>query len=149
MSVTYTKESIWKGINRPNTAIVIPVNTVGVMGAGLAKQAKDTFSDIFTQYQQALRSGELTINKVVVVTCGTQPLVLFPTKIDWKNPSELIWVTNGLKYLKDNYTTLGLSGMQIWMPKLGCGWGGLKWDSVRPVIQNYFQNHPLEIVVSI
>jgi O-acetyl-ADP-ribose deacetylase (regulator of RNase III) len=63
-------------------ALVNPVNTVGVMGAGLACQVKHTFPAVFQAYAAACRRGELRTGIVIAHSTGTNPryVVSFPTK---------------------------------------------------------------------
>jgi O-acetyl-ADP-ribose deacetylase (regulator of RNase III) len=81
-------------------ALVNPVNTVGVMGAGLALQFKRKYPDMLHQYVGTCRANEMCVGRVVVhyPGLGHRPwhIVLFPTKQDWRNPSQLEWIDAGL-----------------------------------------------------
>ena len=48
-------------------ALVNPVNCVGRMGKGLAKQFKDAFPKNFTAYQRACRENEMKPGQMLVV----------------------------------------------------------------------------------
>ena len=112
--------------------IVIPVNTVGVMGAGLAKQAKVRFPLVDQAYRSALRLGCLEIGKVFPVYLPEKYLLLFPTKKHWRNPSEMNYVKEGLFSL--TRFMLREPFKRIAIPKLGCGLGGLGWTDVHTQI---------------
>ena len=113
----------------------IPVNTVGVMEAGLALQAKQQVPEINNIYRYCLDHGHLEIGKPIFVL--DNEYVLFPTKEHWKDPSELDWINQGLAYL----VGMGMNGVEtIALPKLGCGLGGLQWVDVLTLIYLYFGN---------
>lgn len=108
--------------------IVIPVNTVGAMGKGLAKEAKERYPLAERAYRSALRIGCLEIGKVFPVYLPEKSLLLLPTKRDWRKPSELEYVKLGLMSL----TRFMLrERKRIAIPKLGCGLGGLAWADVH------------------
>ena len=112
-------------------AIVVPVNTVGVMGKGLALQVARRYPSILSIYKAALRSKQLEIGKVYVVS---HPLmILFPTKADWRNPSQLEYIQAGLVSLTEAIAKQGLRSVAV--PALGCGLGGLDWHQVRAEIE--------------
>lgn len=56
-------------------------------------------------------------------------------KLHWKNPSQISYIEDGLRYLAENYDELGISS--IAMPALGCGLGGLNWDDILPLVEKY------------
>ena len=109
--------------------VVIPVNTVGVMGAGLAKQAKKRYPLVEGAYRSALQAGFLVIGKVFPVYLPEKSLLLLPTKKHWRNPSELEYVKQGLMSL--TRFMLREPFKRIAVPKLGCGLGGLAWADVH------------------
>lgn len=128
-------------------AIVNPVNTVGVMGAGLAAQIKHTFPGVFREYVKYCRSGELRTGIVIAHPTGTNPkyIVSFPTKQDWRNPSRLEWVDQGLIGLREMIEALEISSIAI--PPLGCGLGGLDWVEVRKLIEERLGELDVDVVL--
>jgi len=123
-------------------ALVCPVNCVGVMGAGLAKEFAQRFNGFYAAYQYALRYYGLNIGKVDVwfyQPCNVR-LVSFPTKVHWANPSYIQLVKDGLKSLVSEIKIHNLSSLAI--PALGCGLGGLDWNDVRPLIEEAFKDLP-------
>jgi len=114
--------------------LVNPVNTVGVMGAGLALEFKKRFPDVFLAYQSACRRGEVRIGEMFL----SRPVVHFPTKEHWKAPSRLEYVERGLVPLAALVKAQGVQTIAI--PALGCGLGGLAWSDVKVRIEAAFQN---------
>lgn len=118
-------------------AIVNTVNTVGVMGKGIALMFKDAFPSNFHAYQAAVKRGDVRTGRMFVTQSqkldGPQWIVNFPTKQHWRAPSRIEWIQEGLEDLKrviqDNHIR------SIAVPPLGCGNGGLHWNDVRPLIE--------------
>lgn len=117
-------------------ALVNPVNTVGVMGAGLALQFKRKWPPMFWEYKAACRRGGLRIGSVIAHPTGANPqyIVSFPTKQHWRDPSRLEWIDQGLIGLRETVEALGMRSIAI--PPLGCGLGGLDWTDVRGLIED-------------
>jgi O-acetyl-ADP-ribose deacetylase (regulator of RNase III) len=114
-------------------ALVNPVNTVGVMGAGLARQFRDAYPHNTAAYQAACRNAEVRIGRMFVWENGRGPLIInFPTKADWRQPSELAYIAEGLRDLRQVISDYDLRSIAV--PALGCGLGGLDWDEVYPLI---------------
>src|ERR1039458_7083588 len=76
--------------------LVNPVNTEGIMGKGLAPEFKRRWPAMFVNYQQACRTGTLTIGTVMpykVTEDGGELWILnVPTKDRWRDPSKLEYV---------------------------------------------------------
>ena len=126
-------EVVYGNIFKRNTdAIVNPVNTVGVMGAGLAKSFKAYCPPMFQAYQIACQQGEVQIGKVDWFLYKGQYIVNFPTKQHWRNPSSYAYIQLGLEDLAKNPFQLN----SISLPALGCGLGGLHLSYVQTMIQS-------------
>lgn len=119
-------------------ALVNAVNTVGVMGKGLALQIKSALPDVFAPYEHACRQGEVVVGRMHVVRRDAPPrfVINFPTKAHWRQPSKLEYVRDGLVDLVARVRELGV--LSIAVPALGCGNGGLAWAEVRPLIAAAF-----------
>jgi O-acetyl-ADP-ribose deacetylase (regulator of RNase III) len=128
-------------------ALVNPVNTVGVMGAGLACQVKHTFPDVFRAYAAACQRDELRTGIVIAHPTGTNPryVVSFPTKQHWRDPSKLEWIEQGLIGLRETIDDLGIRSIAI--PPLGCGLGGLDWPDVRGLIVERLGDLDVDVVL--
>lgn len=113
--------------------LVNPVNCVGVMGAGLAKEFKLRFPEIMGPYSRACQDTTLQLGGVMLLgTSGKFQVLLFPTKHHWRDSSRLEWVRAGLQSTR---TLLEKGGIEsIALPRIGCGLGGLSWNEVRPEI---------------
>ena len=130
MAFIFTKGDIFKSKCQ---ALINPVNTVGVMGAGLAKQFKVRYPKMFKEYKERCQRKEVVTGKMDIHT-GETILINFPTKKDWRHKSNIEWIKNGLddlnQYLMENENISSIA-----IPKIGCGYGGLNWElQVKPLI---------------
>ncbi|WP_138480090.1 type II toxin-antitoxin system antitoxin DNA ADP-ribosyl glycohydrolase DarG [Dyadobacter bucti] len=131
-------------------ALINTVNTVGVMGKGIALQFKKAYPNNFKSYENASKSRSVVVGKMFVTKdynadSGEKLIINFPTKIDWRKPSEYEYIEDGLEDLinviKDNQIK------SIAIPPLGAGNGGLKWEKVKKIIENKLKDLDIEIFV--
>ena len=122
-------------------ALVNPVNTVGVMGKGLALQFRDAFPTMFEDYRRACQRGEVLMGRMHVHDRGEgfrpRYVINFPTKRHWRDRSRLDDIRRGLEALVEEVRSRGIESIAI--PPLGCGLGGLSWPDVYPMIVAAFQ----------
>ncbi len=120
-------------------ALVNTVNTVGVMGKGIALQFKERYPQNYAKYLAACKSGELTTGRLLVVKEKTldedRIIINFPTKKDWKHPSKYEYVEAGLQALRETIAKYNIRSIAI--PPLGCGNGRLQWDKVQRLMEHY------------
>jgi O-acetyl-ADP-ribose deacetylase (regulator of RNase III) len=125
-------------------AIVNTVNTVGVMGKGVALQFKRKWPENFREYEKACKRGEVAVGKMFIYDAGglllPRYIINFPTKKHWRSPSKLEYIEQGLTDLVVQARLLNLRSLA--MPPLGCGNGGLDWADVRPLIEQAFNELP-------
>jgi O-acetyl-ADP-ribose deacetylase (regulator of RNase III) len=118
-------------------ALVNTVNTVGVMGKGIALQFKRAYPANHKAYQAACARGEVRLGRMFVVGSGVlgprRYIINFPTKKHWRSASRLADIQAGLDDLVRVVGELGVTSLAI--PALGCGNGGLDWAVVRPLIE--------------
>jgi hypothetical protein len=136
----YQKGDIWElaalhsGIVVVTTNLVLKHNGDAVMGAGIAKDAATRLSALpYALGKHIERWGE----KPFLFVGGTPTVICLPTKTDWKKNSDIDLIERGCKELVWLQYLLKLSGdaRHIFLPRLGCGLGGLNWErQVRPVV---------------
>ena len=130
--------------------LVNTVNTVGVMGKGIALAFKNAFPFNYWFYKHDCNIGALFVGVILAakdtsLIYGTKIIVNFPTKIHWRNPSEYEYITIGLKELREWLITNKVKSVAI--PALGCANGGLEWAKVKPMIVNALGDLDCEIVL--
>jgi O-acetyl-ADP-ribose deacetylase (regulator of RNase III) len=125
-------------------AYVNTVNSVGVMGKGIALQFKKAFPDNYEAYRAAAKAGEVAPGRMFVYPTGRMVnpkfIVNFPTKRHWKENSKMEYIRSGLLDLVEQIRRLSIGSIAI--PPLGCGMGGLSWQEVRPTIEKAFEELP-------
>jgi O-acetyl-ADP-ribose deacetylase (regulator of RNase III) len=120
-------------------ALVNTVNTVGVMGKGIALQFKDTFAENYRIYAAACKRKDFHVGDLLVVKENTMDgekiIINFPTKTEWFLKSKYEYIEKGLEKLAEVIKEYQITSIAI--PPLGCGNGGLKWEKVKPMIEKY------------
>lgn len=117
-------------------ALVNPVNTKGVMGAGLAQQVKRLYPDMVAGYKDACDRHALRIGSVWTYPTGhprRRYIICLPTKRHWRDVAKIEDIHKGLSALRDEIERLNLSSVAI--PALGCGLGKLPWEPIRTMIR--------------
>ncbi len=132
----------------PTEALVNPVNTVGVMGKGLALQFRKAFPANYEAYVQACRRHEVVVGRMFVTEIegrltGPRLIINFPTKEHWRNNSRLPDIASGLVDLRR--VLIDREVQSIAVPALGCGLGGLNWTDVRPLIETALNDLPMQV----
>jgi O-acetyl-ADP-ribose deacetylase (regulator of RNase III) len=126
-------------------ALVNPVNTMGVMGAGLALEFKKRFPRNYLAYHNYCTLHGFAVGTLFVFHENDKEIVNFPTKRDYRNPSTLEIVEQSLSALRwevecSDWKTLS-------MPQIGCGLGGLEWSVVKPLIYQHLAGLPINILL--
>ncbi len=101
-----------------------------IMGSGCALEAKNRYPGIDSYLGSLLKAQG---NHVHALTAFSPNLLTFPTKNDWRKPSDLDLISRSCDEL------MGKLDQEPWtrvlIPRPGCGAGQLDWDiEVRPAI---------------
>jgi O-acetyl-ADP-ribose deacetylase (regulator of RNase III) len=136
-------------LTAPVEALVNTVNTVGVMGKGIALQFKERFPENYKAYVAAVKRAEVKTGSMFVTRLsridGLHYIVNFPTKQHWKAPSKLEYIEEGLVDLRR--VLLDLRIRAVALPPLGCGNGGLDWGIVKPMIEAALADLDIDVQV--
>jgi O-acetyl-ADP-ribose deacetylase (regulator of RNase III) len=128
-------------------ALAVPVNCLGVMGAGLALAVKQRFPEASEVYIQHCKQGLMKPGMVLFTSYNGFYFYFVATKNNWKNKSELSYVKNGITNLVKSLKFDKLKAVAI--PALGCGLGGLSWSTVLPLLENELIQSNLETTIYI
>ena len=145
------------------TTLVNSVNTVGVMGKGIALAFKKKYPWHFEPYKRMCSSGELVVGKPIILKLvdvlkinkigspepmlieqpASPDIICFPAKKHWRNPSELNWIEDGLQHIVD-MRDVWYSNQYIHMavPLFGTDNGGLDINIVLPMIKHILGDIP-------
>ena len=166
--IQYIKGDIFQSTMQ---TLVVPVNTVGVMGKGLALQFAERYPGILGQYQwrcnvsypRTINNDDFAFKAGMTWLCRgiineqkytnemknkwNKWIICFATKGHWRSPSKLKYIEDGLIDLTTTYWAAGLTGIAF--PKLGCGLGGLDWSDVKELFDKYLDlmGIPVEVYI--
>lgn len=114
--------------------LTISVNTVGVMGKGLASRFKYMYPMVYVVYERLCKEGKLKLGKPFIYDAPElgRKFLLFPTKGHWREKSKIEKIKEGLEWFLGNYKRYEVKSAAF--PALGCGLGGLKWEEVGPLM---------------
>lgn len=142
--------------------ITISVNTVGIMGRGLASRARYQFSDVYVHYEDLCRERKLKMGRPQIYKressldeeLSDEPktlkngesgkwFLLFPTKKHWRERADIKGIEEGLQWLSKNYKAEDIKSLAI--PALGCGLGRLDWRDVGPLMCKYLKDFEINV----
>ena len=128
--------------------IVHQVNTLGVMGAGLALQIKEKYPIAFKDYKEMSEyygnDPKYLMGKTLIsdATQGIYIAHLFAQSSIGRGALRTDYKAfeDGLLELQGHIVRFGLSHLPIYFPyKIGCGLGGGDWGGViKPLINKHF-----------
>lgn len=136
-------------LDAPVEALVNTVNTVGVMGKGIALMFKERFPANMRAYAEACKQGDVVTGKMFITQTGEllgpRWIVNFPTKQHWRNPAQMAWIQDGLQDLRAWLQAQQVSSIAI--PPLGAGNGGLPWPEVKQAIETALGDLDIDILL--
>ena len=125
--------------------LVNTVNCEGFMGKGIAYQFKERFPENNKNYVAACKTGKFSVGDILFFSEKGKIIANFPTKDKWREKSQYSYIENGLANLVKGVIEKQISSIAI--PPLGCGNGGLDWNTVKVMITDRFQDIPVAVVV--
>lgn len=129
----------------PAQVLVNTVNTVGVMGKGIALTFKQVYPEMFKRYQELCERKQLDVGRLWLYKTEHKWILNFPTKKHWRNPSQMEYLEAGLQKFAATYAEQGITSVAF--PELGCGNGELEWAAVRPVMMRHLRSLPINVYV--
>src|SRR3954451_17650446 len=86
-------------------ALVNTVNTVGIMGKGIALMFKEAFPANYREYEAAskcgdIRTGEMFVTERPLILGAPRWIINFPTKQHWRGKARIEWIKDGLEDLR-------------------------------------------------
>jgi O-acetyl-ADP-ribose deacetylase (regulator of RNase III) len=126
--------------------LVNTVNTVGVMGKGIALEFKKRFPEMYVEYVQRCQANQVRAGEPYLYRRLTPPWIInFPTKEHWRSVARLSDIVLGLEYLEAHCKEWEVTSLAV--PALGCGLGQLEWRVVGPILYRHLST--LEIPVEL
>lgn len=115
--------------------IACPVNTVGVMGRGLALYCAQRFPHVKTYYLECCRNKIFKTKLAVVPIANNKQILLIPTKNHWSEDSNEWLISRSLTILAQEFEGLNITSLAV--PKIGCGNGHMEFDKVKELLYKY------------
>ncbi len=133
--------------NSEMETIVNPVNSIGIMGKGLALAFKNKYPVMFKEYRQRCNDGRFEGGTIWLHSGGDKRVLCFATKHHWKSDSRMEYIIDGLNTFIKNYEKMKIKSIAF--PMLGCGLGGLNYDAVLQSMKTKLLNVniPVEIYI--
>lgn len=125
------------------TNLIVKQNKRLVMGAGIAKQFRDNYQyadlDLLwgTRILNNLHEDGFMVNRAPIPSSNLY-LVAFPTKVNWRDKSEIDLIVKSTLNLVKTANILGWK--KILMTRPGCQNGGLNWPFVKEKIGRYLDD---------
>ena len=129
--ITYLSGDLFQS---PAKVLVNTVNTVGVMGKGIALKFKRIYPEMFEAYRNHCERGHLQIGQLLLYKTPNKWVLNFPTTKHWRNPSRAEYIQAGLWKLRERCSEMGITSIAF--PELGCGNGELDFEAqVKPMME--------------
>jgi hypothetical protein len=130
---------------QPCDALAIPTNgtlkknNYAVMGKGVALQAAQIWRQAPAQLGAVIRFGGGNIVHLLEKPGDKRKWLSFPTKHQWfDKQADLALIKRSCQQLKNMADDL--QWKRVCLPRPGCGAGGLKWENVKPVCEEFFDD---------
>lgn len=109
------------------------VNCAGVMGAGIAKQFREKFPHNYENYRAACHGGMLRPGGIHVNVERGKYLINMASQNMPGADASYEWLFSAAYKAAKGAVAKDIDRIAI--PEIGCGIGGLKWSSVRAVLE--------------
>lgn len=125
--------------------LVNTVNCMGVMGKGLALEFKIKYPEMFTAYEKICKQGMLNIGKLWIYKAENRWILNFPTKYDWRKPSQEYYLELGLEKFIETYQQRGITSVAF--PLLGASNGGLLPERSLEIMTYYLEKCEIPVTI--
>ncbi len=133
-------------LHSPAQVLVNTVNTVGVMGRGIALEFKKLYPEMYREYRTLCEQRQFEIGMLWLYKSPNKWVLNFPTKKHWRYPSRVNYIELGLEKFVKTYAKFGIHSVAF--PALGCGNGQLDFETqVRPLLEKYLKPLPIEVFI--
>lgn len=124
--------------------LVIPTNgqykygpQIAIMGAGVAKRAARVWPSLPQMLgRELVRHGNIVHRFAIKSALGEELVWTFPTKDNWADDSKLSLIEKSAEALVRHLDAMSDTHM-VYLPRVGCGLGKLKWEDVKPLLVKY------------
>lgn len=120
--------------------IVNTVNCVGFMGKGIALEMSIRYPEMEKVYKEMCEANAIDIGSLWLYSPqdGSQKVLNFPTKIDYKYPSKIEYLEKGLETFRKEYRNYGISSIAF--PVLGAQNGKINFNIALDLMNKYLSD---------
>ena len=140
--ITLTEDTVF---NVNADWIVNTVNCLGVMGKGLALEFALRYPELDVIYTEQCKKKEINIGKIYNYKIKGINIINFPTKYDYRYPSQYKWIEDGLQDFLRNYKKLNIKSVAF--PLLGCTNGELDKKIVLEMMTKYLNLDDVQVYI--
>lgn len=120
------------------------VNCRGRMGAGIAREFRRRFPEMFNEYRRLCHNGRLRPGEVHLWKDEPKWVLNLATQ-DVIEQAQLSFVRGALIRVAENYNSMGITSVAV--PRIASGLGGIEWAIVREEIEELWGSLPIPIFV--
>lgn len=125
--------------------LVNTVNTVGIMGAGIALEFRLRYPEMFKKYVELCKKNQISIGKLWLFKATDRWILNFPTKMDWKDDSKIEYLEDGLQKFVDTYKEKGITSVAF--PVLGSNHGNIPEEESIKIMQRYLSRCTIPVEI--
>lgn len=133
--------------NADTQTVVNTINCVGAMGKGIALIFRMLYPDMYRKYREYCRKGMIDVGKLWLYKSENQWVLNFPTKKDWRYPSKIEYISDGLDKFVATYKEKGITSISF--PLLGTFNGGLDENKMLNLMKNRLSSCDIPIYIYI
>jgi O-acetyl-ADP-ribose deacetylase (regulator of RNase III) len=115
-------------------------NCAGAMGKGIAVQFKEKFPEMYKRYKNMCSTGQFNLGDVFAYNYGNGFVFNLGTQATWLTKATIKAIEQSLKKMLQFAAENRVKNIAL--PKIGAGLGGLKWESVKALINEIAIEYP-------
>jgi O-acetyl-ADP-ribose deacetylase (regulator of RNase III) len=108
-------------------------NCAGAMGRGIAVQFRKKFPKMYQEYKQLCSEGSFGLGDIFPYHYDGGCVFNLGTQLHWRDKAEIWAIEESLRKMISYSLANGI--VDIALPRIGAGLGGLDWVEVKPVFQ--------------
>jgi O-acetyl-ADP-ribose deacetylase (regulator of RNase III) len=140
MKIKYVKGDL---LESPEQIILHGCNSLGIMGAGVAKLIRNKWPKAYQDYRDCYNSDGLRLGSIVPSKQPDGKIIMNGITQDTIGPSGVhvsYWAVANVLYLLDQNVTVRKVG-SVAMPMIGSGLAGGNWKVIEAIIENTAKNY--------
>ena len=106
------------------------------MGRGVALEARNRVRNIDKVLGDCLKVFGNQVFVLAAILPNHEKIVTFPTKNHWQEASDPVLISRSAQQL----AFINEKGPWVYLPRPGCGNGGLNWTQVRQILEKYLND---------